>query len=263
MNHCESKGALMSTPIILKCLALIPLIFALAEAVPHKVHDLKKQHAKQVFKTKKKIIKHHDPVRKIKRVEKKHHIKHRAYEGYRPARYYSYPAKPLVRYKRHHYVPLPYHRRPGYVIKRLPSLSLTIAVGGLVFYYHDHLFYRHYSHGYVVVAPPVGALIPTLPMGYVVIHRYGRYYYVYENSYYIWDDDVVAYRVVEAPYEDVVIDEDDDPDYVAGDIVTKLPNGAQAVTIDGKQYYRYKEFHFLPSVQDGEIVYIVVNIGRR
>ncbi|MDX1296392.1 MAG: DUF6515 family protein, partial [Sulfurimonadaceae bacterium] len=145
------------------------------------------------------------------------------------------------------------------------SLSLTIAVGGLLFYYHDHLFYRHYPHGYVVVAPPIGALVPTLPMGYVVIYRYGRYYYVYENSYYIWDDAVVAYRVVEPPYREVIVKEDisDDPDYVAGDIVTKLPDGAEAVTVDGKQYYRYKEFHFLPSVQNGEIVYIVVNIAHR
>lgn len=255
----------MSVPTVLKRLALIPLLLTLTEALPHKLDDLKKHHTKQVTKIKKKVVKRHDPVRKVKRIEKRRDIKRRTYEGYRPARFYTYPARPHLHVKRRHYAPLPYYRRPGYVITRLPSLSLTIAVGGLVYFYHDHLFYRHYPHGYVVVAPPIGALVPTLPMGYVVIHRYGRYYYVYENSYYIWDDDVVAYRVVEPPYEEVIVVEDEsgDPDYVAGDIVTKLPDGAEAVTVEGKQYYRYKEFYFLPSVQNGEIVYIVVNIDRR
>lgn len=195
---------------------------------------------------------------KAVRHKEQEEYRRRTYEGYRPTRYTSQPQRSIVRVLPRPVAPLPPHRRPGYRIPRLPALSLTLSVGGIVYFYHDYLFYRHYPTGYVVVAPPLGALVPTLPVGYVVIFTLGRYYYVYENTYYIWDDGVVAYRVVEAPY----VEGGEDYEYHLGDIVEQLPDGAQTVSIKGVQYYVYQGIYFLPSVQNGEIVYIVVNPAK-
>ena len=187
-------------------------------------------------------------------------VRERTYEAYRPAyRYTPPPAVPLIRSRPYSWTHLPVHRRPGYILHTVPSLALTLTVGGLVYFYHDHLFYRHYPRGYVVVVPPIGALVPTLPVGYVVVYRFGRYYYVYENTYYVWDDGYDAYRIVEAP--EAVAEEDfDAPDYEAGEIVRALPDGAEAVTVGGVQYYRWRDVHFLPSAQNGKVVYIVVKL---
>ena len=179
-------------------------------------------------------------------------IRERTYEAYRPVRHHYTPPVTLIRPKPYRWTHLPVHRRPGYVIHTAPSLALALTVGGIVYFYHDHLFYRHYPRGYVVVVPPIGALVPTLPVGYVVVYRFGRYYYV-------WDDGYDAYRIVEAP-EPVAEEDFDAPDYEAGEIVTKLPDGAEAVTVGGVQYYRWRDVHFLPSSQNGKVVYIVVRL---
>lgn len=146
--------------------------------------------------------------------------------------------------------PLPYYHRPGYVIRSLPRVALTISLGGLLFYYADGVYYRHHQSGFVVSVPPVGLIVPTLPLGYVMLQLHGLTYYYYGNVYYIWDSSHRGYRVVEAPeaYET----------YQPGDVVHVLPDGAYSVTIDGVQYYRYQGIYFMQSIQNDRIVYVVV-----
>jgi hypothetical protein len=146
--------------------------------------------------------------------------------------------------------PLPHHHRPGYVIRRLPSVALSLTLGGLLFYYADGIYYRHHATGYVVAVPPVGLIVPRLPLGYVVYRRHGVTYYYYADVYYIWDAPHRGYRVVEAP--------DLYAEYKPGDVVDVLPDGAYSVTIDGVQYYRYRGVYFLQTIQRDRIVYIVV-----
>jgi hypothetical protein len=163
----------------------------------------------------------------------------------------------FVRVDRHrHYYrppgakPIRHYQRPGYVVRRLPRLAVTLSLGGLFFYYADGLYYRHYNNTYIVTAPPVGLIVTTLPVGYTVFVLGGRTYYYYADVYYVWDTRRSGYRVVEAPL--------DYSTYQPGEIVDTLPDGARSVTIDGVQYYRYADVYFMQAIQGDRIVYIVV-----
>ncbi len=146
--------------------------------------------------------------------------------------------------------PLPYYYRPGYTIRTIPKVAISISLGGLLFYYSDGIYYRHHRSGYIVIVPPIGLIVPVLPLGYTVFHVRGSTYYYYADVYYVWDIHHRAYRVIEVPeaYET----------YQPGDIVDTLPDGAFTVTIDGIQYYRYDGVYFMQSIQGERIIYIVV-----
>ncbi len=146
--------------------------------------------------------------------------------------------------------PRPYYYRPGYTIRSIPKVAISVSLGSLLFYYSHGVYYRHHSNGYIVILPPIGLLVPVLPVGYLSFHAYGGTYYYYADVYYVWDIHHRAYRVVEVP-------EADEP-YQPGTIVDTLPDGAYTTTIDGIQYYRYGEVYFMQSVQGERIVYIVV-----
>lgn len=165
-------------------------------------------------------------------------------------------SKKVKRVKTPHYwlprnvTPLPYYHRPGYTIRTLPRVATTVTLGGLIFYYADGIYYSRYNTGFMVVLPPVGLLVPMLPLGYTVFQLHGVTYYYYADVYYVWDVHHSAYRVVEVP--------EDDESYQPGDVVDTLPDGAYTVTIDGVQYYRFNGVYFLQSVQGDRVVYVVV-----
>lgn len=77
------------------------------------------------------------------------------------------------------------HRRHHYrSIRSLPHNYISILIGGLKFYYRDGLFYRKGLRGYVVVSPPIGAVIDRLPIGYQILFINGNTYYYYIGAYY-------------------------------------------------------------------------------
>ncbi len=165
--------------------------------------------------------------------------------------------------KPRHRVTLPPHRRPGYVIRRIPSAAFTLTLGGIAYFYVDGLFYHHYPHGYVVVRPPIGAIVPALPLGYLIVTLHGTNYYYHEHTYYVWDRRASGYRVVEEPADtDDTLSVDEVALYMPGNIVEHLPDGAESIMIGGVQYYEYKRIYFMPSVQNGVVVYIVVNLAE-
>ena len=51
----------------------------------------------------------------------------------------------------------------GYVVRRLPPGHTTIVVSGRDYLYGRGIFYRYSPAGYIVVDPPVGAVVPVLP----------------------------------------------------------------------------------------------------
>jgi hypothetical protein len=158
----------------------------------------------------------------------------------RPSRYWVPPKQK----------PLPYYYRPGYTIGTIPKVAVTVTLGSLVFYYADGIYYRRHHSGFMVIVPPIGLIVPILPVGYTVFYLHGVTYYYYAGVYYVWDLHHQAYRVVDVP---AVSDE-----YRPGDIVDILPDGAYTVTIDGVQYYRYGGVYFMQAIQGERIVYIVV-----
>ena len=72
----------------------------------------------------------------------------------------------------------------GYVARRLPPGYVALTVSGLSYLYCEGLFYRHTPVGYVIVEPPLGAVVPVLPPGYTTVVVQRTPYYYYEDTYY-------------------------------------------------------------------------------
>lgn len=80
--------------------------------------------------------------------------------------------------------PGPYPWGRGVCIARLPGAYVSLAVAGAEFFYCAGLYYRYSTAGYVVIEPPLGAVIPVLPDGYTVVYVNGLPYYYYASTYY-------------------------------------------------------------------------------
>lgn len=89
---------------------------------------------------------------------------------------------PPVVVKKHRLHPHPWYR--GKVVRVLPVGVATIHVGGIAFFYHLGVFYRHTNDGYVVVDAPVGARVTVLPDGCTTLHVEGKSFFVCGNVYY-------------------------------------------------------------------------------
>lgn len=159
---------------------------------------------------------------------------------------------------RHYRVVLPAERRAGWVIHTLPSTAFMLSLGGLSYYYYDGLFYHPYRGAYRVIAPPVGIIVPSLPMGYSIIKWYDRDYYFYDNVYYEWLPYERGYRVVELPSSSPM-QQSFNTDNPIGTIYYELPNGVEVRLINGIEYYYFEGQYLLSTIQNGKVVYVVVN----
>ena len=70
------------------------------------------------------------------------------------------------------------------VVHRLPPGYVALTLGGLSLLYSAGMFYRYTHAGYVVVTPPVGAVVPAIPPGYTTVIENGAPYYYYGYTYY-------------------------------------------------------------------------------
>ena len=84
-------------------------------------------------------------------------------------------------------------------VSGLPLGYLALSVAGLSYFYNDGLFYQPYSGGYVVVNPPLGAVVYRLPLGYHTYWYGRRVYYYAGDAYYQWLPSQSAYMVVQPP----------------------------------------------------------------
>jgi hypothetical protein len=94
------------------------------------------------------------------------------------------------------------HRHPyGHRVHILPHGFISFSISGLIYYYAYGNYYRNYSGYYMVVTPPIGALIPVPPPGYRMVYIDSHPYYLSGGVYYIWDNVHRGYRVVPPPEE--------------------------------------------------------------
>ncbi len=174
-------------------------------------------------------------------------------------RYPNRPYKSRMRRPKHTIV---HHRRPGYRVNKLHTNAFHFVLGGLSYHYLSGAFYKSYYDGYRVVRAPVGALIYDLPHGYTRVYINDRSYYRYDDIYYRRDYDRSGYRVVEEPieYKSYAPSADSFYQYQLGDILHNLPIGSIEVIIDGIRYYEWEGSYFLPSRENGETIYTVVEV---
>ncbi len=95
------------------------------------------------------------------------------------------------------------HQRPHNYHSHLPFGFARLLIHGLEYFYHSGQFYQPYQEGFLLVTPPLGAVVATLPYGYTVVNRNGQSYYVVNNTYYLPHPQ--GYRVVLPPTHAPVI----------------------------------------------------------
>jgi hypothetical protein len=94
---------------------------------------------------------------------------------------------------------------PGRFVRKLPRGHIRIRHRGARYFFHGGVFYRPALPGYVVVRPPIGALVATLPVGFTIAWIAGLKYYCYGGAFY--RSAPRGYVVVEAPADVVVAEE--------------------------------------------------------
>ena len=91
-----------------------------------------------------------------------------------------------------------YHDR-GYVVRGIPRGAYSIHHGGDVFFYHGGEWYRRNGRFAVVIGPPIGVFVPTLPPFYSTVWWGGVPYYYANDAYYSWNPGANQYEVVSPP----------------------------------------------------------------
>ena len=111
----------------------------------------------------------------------------------------KYPSKDYHYDKRYHHDR--YYPRKGVSIKVLPSRHYRIHHHDSHYYFSDGIWYRPSGGIYVVVRPPIGLVVPILPVFYTTIWLHGVPYYYANDIYYVWRPDVNGYVVTNPPTE--------------------------------------------------------------
>ena len=91
-----------------------------------------------------------------------------------------------------------YYPARGYVVTTLPPGRIEVGFSGGRYYYHGGVWFRPHGPRWIVVAPPIGIIIPLLPFGYSTIYYRGLPYYYADDVYYVRTP-AGSYRVIEAP----------------------------------------------------------------
>lgn len=111
--------------------------------------------------------------------------------------------------------------------------------------YDAGVFYAPANGGYQVIAPPIGAIVPSLPPDNVPVVVGDVTYYYYGGVFYLPAPD--GYQLVAAP---------------AGAIVYNLPDGCTQVQAGNITYLQYNGDYYQPIQFNGQPAYEVVDIEQ-
>ena len=167
----------------------------------------------------------------------------------------------------------------------LPLGYYPFYYGANPYYYYGGVFYSPYSDGgYQVVAPPLGSLVPELPAGAAKQVINGQEFYLYYATFYqkqVNDNGEVWYKVVgrngKLETGQPQYDEQYQPAQpsqapstqpsqqpvapVTGDLLSKLPDGCKAVTVNGEQYFEAPDGTYYQEIigEDNKVMYQMVD----
>ena len=86
----------------------------------------------------------------------------------------------------------------GYAAAALPRSSIHIAHGGSHYFFDGGVWFRPYGGRYLVIAPPIGIVVPMLPPGFFTLDINGLPYYYANGTYYVMQPEG-GYAVVAPP----------------------------------------------------------------
>jgi hypothetical protein len=194
------------------------------------------------------------------RNDRRDRYEHRDRHDYRSHRGYERPPKNYRldrRYRHDRYYP-----RPGYSIKSLPHKHFSMRYHNHHYYYHGGIWYRPIGSRFVVIAPPIGIVVPFLPPFYTTIWYSGVPYYYANDVYYVWDATREGY-VVSSPPPNV---NEEQPPLVADELYVYPKKGQseqqQADDRFACHEWGVKQSGFDPTRPPGEIGQAELNTKR-
>lgn len=121
--------------------------------------------------------------------------------------------------------------------------AMIVAINDINYQYYDGVFYQPDNGGYQVVAPPIGAIVPSLPENSVPVQVAGDTYYYFGGAWYYPVSN--GYQLVHAP---------------PGALVINLPDGCTTVNANNITYLQYNGDYYQPIEYNGQPAYEVVDV---
>jgi len=127
-----------------------------------------------------------------------------------------------------------YYPDRGAIVRDLPAGTIGTSYAGVSYRYHDGVWLEPRGPAYMVVAPPIGLLAPTLPL-YSTVVTHGPDSYLYCNdTYYKPRPDLGGYEVVNDPsLESATAATGPAPDALVGGQLPAAPSSVAASTAGG------------------------------
>ena len=125
------------------------------------------------------------------------------------------------------------------------ATAVIVSWNDMQYSYNDGVFYEPANGGYQAVAPPVGAVVPSLPPDNVSVQVGDDTYYYFGGVFYLQVNN--GYQIVQAP---------------AGAVVYNLPDGCTTVNAGNITYLQYNGDYYQPIQIDGQPAYEVVNMEQ-
>jgi hypothetical protein len=87
----------------------------------------------------------------------------------------------------------------GSIVRELPSGAVGLNYAGVSYRFSEGVWYEPRGVGYMVVTPPIGLVVPTLPQFVTPISSAGQTYLYANDTYYRARPDLGGYEVVNDP----------------------------------------------------------------
>ncbi len=145
-------------------------------------------------------------------------------------------------YRPHHRYVKHYHWGHGY--RAVPKGAFIYPHKGTRYHYHKGIYFKPYGSKYVVVRPPLGIRVKTIPANHIRFLLRGQTYYYYYGTYYKKSNNSKEYVSVSPPI---------------GAKIDALPDGYKKVRINDEIYYELEGNYYKAIIDEkGEVWYELV-----
>jgi hypothetical protein len=90
----------------------------------------------------------------------------------------------------------------GAIVRDIPKGTIGLSYAGVSYRYHDGVWLEARGPAYMVVAPPIGLVAPTLPLYSTIVTHGGETFLYANDTYYRPRTDLGGYEVVNDPIEE-------------------------------------------------------------
>jgi len=135
-----------------------------------------------------------------------------------------------IRHGHDHYYP-----DRGAIVRDLPVGTIGTSYAGVSYRYHDGIWLEPRGPAYMVVAPPVGLIAPTLPL-YSTVVTHGSDSFLYCNdTYYRPRPDLGGYEVVNDPTMETGAAPPAEPEALVGGRMPSAPAGETVAPVAARE----------------------------